>query len=169
MKKPTVYLDTSFISAYWYEGADVSMISRRLKTRDWWRAERPNFAVWASAFGDTELSAGDFPRQDDCVRMVRRLPYLAQSAACDRLIEELLRQQIIPPNQQADAGHLAIATVSGIDYLVTWNYAHLANPLVQSRLDRLCVQKQCFAPLLVSPESIPQFRYGQTIWRKKRS
>ncbi len=36
MKKPTVYLDTSIISAFWYEGPDVAMLARRLHTREWW-------------------------------------------------------------------------------------------------------------------------------------
>jgi hypothetical protein len=33
MKKPTVYLDTSVISAFLYERADVAMLPRRLALR----------------------------------------------------------------------------------------------------------------------------------------
>jgi hypothetical protein len=73
MKKPTVYLDTSIISAFWYEGADVAMLARRLHTREWWDLERDNFDIWTSAFADAELRAGAFPGNasanawfDDC-------------------------------------------------------------------------------------------------------
>ena len=34
MKKPTVYLDTTVISAYWYEGEDQTVQTRRIITRD---------------------------------------------------------------------------------------------------------------------------------------
>jgi len=30
MKKPTAYLDTSILSAYWYEGSDIAMLVRHL-------------------------------------------------------------------------------------------------------------------------------------------
>jgi hypothetical protein len=45
MNKPIVYLDTNIISAYWYSGADVEGIARRLRTREWWNNERENFLV----------------------------------------------------------------------------------------------------------------------------
>jgi hypothetical protein len=40
VKQPTVYLDTGVISAYWYEGAAVTLLTRRLYTREWWELER---------------------------------------------------------------------------------------------------------------------------------
>jgi hypothetical protein len=43
MKKPSVYLDTSIISAYWDKGKAVSALARRDKTRDWWDYERRHF------------------------------------------------------------------------------------------------------------------------------
>jgi hypothetical protein len=66
----------------------------------------------------------------------------------------------------ADAAHLAITAAHGIDYLLTWDYAHMADPLVQARFDSLCAAEGVTAPLLVSPESIPQARFGQSIRRK---
>ena len=30
-----------------------------------------------------------------------------------------------------------MATVHDVDYLLTWNYAHLANPVVQERLGKV--------------------------------
>lgn len=60
--------------------------------------------------------------------------------------------------------HLSAA--HGIDYLLTWNYAHLANPIAQGSLERICRSLRLRAPLLVSPESIPQVRFGQTIRRR---
>lgn len=167
MKKPTLYFDTSVISAYWYEGADVAMLARRMHTREWWDAEREHFSLWASAFGEDELMAGKFPRQRECVKMIRRLRYLTATSAVTKLIDELLERGLVPETKPGDAAHLAVATSHGIDYLLTWNYAHMANANVQRRLEELCEELELVAPLMVSPESIPQERFGQSIRRRK--
>ncbi len=167
MKKPTVYLDTSIISAFWYEGADVAMLARRLHTREWWALERRNFEIWTSALTAAELQAGAFHRQPECQRMARRLRYLPSTSAAKELAKEILRLMIVPPKKEADAAHLAIAAIHEIDYLLTWNYAHMANPVVQERLDKLCESADLLAPLMVSPESIPQVRFGRSIMRSR--
>ena len=165
--KPTLYLDTSVISACWYGGAEVAMLARRLHTHEWWDSEREHFQVWTSAFAEAELREGVFRRQTDCLRMARRQPYLAPTAAVRELLHAILDRGIVPANKSADAAHLAISTVHGIDYLLTWNYAHLANPAVQRRMEQLCERLHRTSPLLVSPESIPQVRFGQSIRRRK--
>jgi hypothetical protein len=167
MKKPTVYLDTSIISAFWYEGADVAMLARRLHTREWWDLERDNFDIWTSAFADAELRAGAFPRQRECQRMVRRLRYLPVTATVSEVAEEIARLGIVPANKETDAAHLAIVTFHEIDYVLSWNYAHMVNPVVQERLGKLCQSAKLATPLMVSPESIPQVRFGQSIRRQQ--
>jgi hypothetical protein len=169
MPKPTVYLDTSIISAHWYDGSDVAMLARQLKTRDWWIAEREHFNSVSSAFTEAELRAGVFPRQAECVRMIRRLPYIRMTQAARLFIQELIGAKVVPSNKPADAAHLAVATVASTDYLLTWNYAHMANPVVQKSLERLCDSAGLRAPLMVSPESIPQVRLSQDIRRRKHS
>lgn len=167
MKKPTVYLDTSIVSAYWYEGRDVAMLARRLRTREWWELERRHVAVWTSAFTEAELRAGRFARQRDCVRMVQKLRYLTVTTEVRDLIQAIVARRIVPPNKSGDAAHLAISCIHGMDYLLTWNYAHMANPAAQTRLGKVCKAADLMAPLMVSPESIPQARFGQPIRRRR--
>jgi hypothetical protein len=62
---------------------------------------------------------------------------------------------------------MAVSTAHGVDYLLTWIYAHLANPLAQERLEAICHEFKLRAPLLVSPETIPQVRFGQSVRRSK--
>ena len=61
---------------------------------------------------------------------------------------------------------MAVAAAHEMDYLLTWNYAHLANPIAQERLREVCKRRKLRVPLLVSPESIPHVRLGQSIWRR---
>jgi hypothetical protein len=143
------------------------MLARRLHTREWWDAERKHFDLWASKVGEAELSDGAYPRQAECVKMIRRLPYLPISSEVTDLLEELLERKLVPPNKPGDAAHLTISTSHQIDYLLTWNYAHMANPVVQKGLESLCEKIDLVVPLIVSPESIPQERFGQSIRRKR--
>jgi hypothetical protein len=165
MKKPTLYFDTSVISAYWYEGSNVAMLARRLNTREWWEFEKPHFECFASTVGETELRAGVFRKQADCLKSVRRLRFLPVTSDVRELIVEIVRLGIVPESKESDAAHLGIAAGHGVDYLLTWNYAHMANPIVQERFSALCAASSLRAPLMVSPESIPQVRFGKTIRR----
>ena len=87
MTKPTVYLDTTIISAYWYDGADVASSARRLKTREWWDIERRHFALWSSIVSETEFRTSRFPHQAVCVKMVGRLSYLPITGLANALFE----------------------------------------------------------------------------------
>jgi hypothetical protein len=98
MKKPTLYFDTNIISAYWYEGADVAMLARRMNTREWWDMERKHFDLWASAFGEAKLGAGTFPRQRECLKMIRRLRFLPVTTAVTDLMAELIDRGLVPTN-----------------------------------------------------------------------
>lgn len=167
MNKPTVYLDTTIISAYWYEGTDVASFARRLKTREWWEFERPHFAVWSSAVSEAEFRAGEFRRQSECVSMVQRLRYLPATQVAQSLFERLLAERVVPESKPRDAVQMAMCAAHGIDYLLSWNYAHLANPVAQAQLEAICRKYRLRAPLLVSPETIPRASMGQSIRRRK--
>ena len=138
---------------------------RRLLTRQWWETERTHFALLVSSVTEAELREGNFPRQDECLKMVRRLRYLPITKAAQRMAEQLLTCRIVPASKPRDALQLAMATVHDVDYLLTWNYAHLANPQVQERLRKVCQKSALRCPILVSPETIPHVRLGQTIRR----
>jgi predicted nucleic acid-binding protein len=165
MTKPTVYLDTNIISAYWYSGVDVDGLARRGRTRDWWQHERGNFSVSVSAASEDELAAGKFRRQADCLRFARKLSFLTIDAKTRDFSATLVERGVVPAEKPGDALHMAVCAVHGIDYLLSWNYAHLVNPIAQVKLEMVCRQLLFRAPLLVSPESIPKANLGQVLRR----
>ena len=167
MKKPTVYLDTSVISACWHEAMDVFLLARHFNTRDWWDKERELFEVFASAVTEDELAAGSFRRQSECLKMARRLRYLPITGEVTLWSQRLLDERLIPKEKPRDALQLALAIVHQMDYLLTWNYAHLANPVAQAKVVELCRKESLRPPSLVSPESMPKSWLGQAIRRPK--
>ena len=168
MDKPTVYLDTNIVSAYYYEGRDFAGLARRNLTRDWWTYERSGFEVSASAVTEDELSAGVFRRQVECLRFVRKLPYLTASGDARQIANQLVDRGIVPAEKPSDALHMAICAAHRIDYLLSWNYAHLVNPIAQAQLEAIGAELAIRVPLLVSPESIPQARLGQPVRRRPK-
>ena len=52
---------------------------------------------------------------------------LQPSDASAALAEAYLSAGVIPAKKRADALHVAIATVAGLEIVVSWNHRHLAN------------------------------------------
>jgi predicted nucleic acid-binding protein len=50
------------------------------------------------------------------------------------LADQYIEKKIIPEKKFADALHIAICVIKGIDYLVSWNYKHLANIHKENRI-----------------------------------
>jgi len=128
--------------------------------------ERQHFSIYVSVTTINELRAGRYRGQSDCLKMVRALPHLPMTREARHVLEELLEFRLIPETKASDALQMAVSAAHEVDYLLTWNYAHLANPIAQERLEAICGKLDLRAPLLVSPETIPQVRFGQDIRRR---
>jgi len=56
----------------------------------------------------------------------------------DALAQELMNQRAMPDTAAADAAHIAVAVVNGVDFLVTWNFRYMANAQVRARVEFIC-------------------------------
>lgn len=162
----SIYLDSNILSVLHYRRADPTVRHQLFLTRLWWQSERQWFMLHSSRLTEDELSAGTYDGQEDAVAEVRRLSYLAFNADVKKCAREYLEEEVIPANKPGDAFHLAFATVHMIDYLLTWNHAHLANAEVQKKLITINDRNKRRTPLVVSPLTIPKTMLGQTIRRK---
>ena len=57
----------------------------------------------------------------------------------------------LPPKAEYDAFHIAIATVNGIDYLLTWNCRHIANIKHRLKIESICRSAGFEPPLICTP------------------
>lgn len=56
------------------------------------------------------------------------------------LADMLVRERVMPnPAVEGDALHVAFCVVHGIEYLLTWNQRHLANPNKRTHLAVICI------------------------------
>jgi len=75
---------------------------------------------------------------------------LAEEAAI--LAEGYVSRGIFHRKYIADALHVAVASFHKIDYLVTWNFGHLANVRRQARIRLFNTAAGFFVPMIVTPE-----------------
>ncbi len=62
------------------------------------------------------------------------LPLLLIDEHALHIVEALVEQGIVPAKAVEDALHIAVATIHGVDYLLTWNCRHIANPEIQRNI-----------------------------------
>ncbi|MGD0091304.1 MAG: hypothetical protein ABSE73_15410 [Planctomycetota bacterium] len=164
--KPTAYLDSNIPSALHYDGGNTLLLRRKGATCDWWRLERHLFHLWTSKTALLELAEGHYGGQAHAVAEAYRLPHLSSTAAVKHCASQLIRERLVPASEERDALHLAFCIVHRIDYLLTWNQAHLDNLEVKSRLAVVCKRERWRAPWIVSPDTILKAVLEQTIRRK---
>ena len=62
-----------------------------------------------------------------------------------------MEQNAIPRQAVEDALHIAVAAVNGMDYLVTWNFKHIANATMRGNVEMVCRLTGYEPPVICSP------------------
>ena len=60
----------------------------------------------------------------------------------------------LPTKARADALHIAVAAVNGMDFLLTWNCVHIANAALRPRIDEICRVAGCEPPVICTPQEL---------------
>lgn len=63
----------------------------------------------------------------------------------------LLREAALPSKATADALHIALAAVHGMDILLTWNCAHIANATMRPKIEAICRASGFEPPVICTP------------------
>ena len=70
------------------------------------------------------------------------------------LAEAIMAGIRLPPKASTDALHIAIATVNGMDYPLTWNCAHIANAEFRAGIETVCRTHGFEPPVICTPEEL---------------
>jgi len=73
-----------------------------------------------------------------------------------RFATVLVERKLMPRPVAGDALHVAIAVVAAVDYLLTWNVAHLANPNKVLHLNAVCTEHGYIAPRILRPDDLQE-------------
>ncbi len=152
MMKPRVYIETTIFSylAAWRSPLLV-MAANQEVTRQWWSERRNHFDLFVSEAVVQEASAGDPEAAKRRLALIEEIPELDISDAARDLSKALLESGDLPQRAALDALHIAVATVHGMDYLLTWNCRHIANAAIQNSLRRVCEDQGFLLPIICTP------------------
>jgi predicted nucleic acid-binding protein len=150
-----VYLETTVVSyLVALPARDVVIAGHQQVTRDWWQLRRTQFRLVISQVVLDEISAGDDSEVRKRFELVRPLDVLSASPDAEALTTAIMEAGVLPEKAVRDAAHIALATVHGIQYLLTWNCRHLANAQISRRVARICSEHGFVTPTICTPEEL---------------
>jgi len=153
--KATVYIETSVVSYLTGRPSrDMVIAAHQELTRQWWSERSERFSLVASELVLQEASAGDAEASRSRLSVLDQMAILSASEDAILLAERLIAGGPIPREFAADALHIAIAAANGVDYLLTWNYKHLANAALRGKIEALIEKAGYAAPVICTPEEL---------------
>jgi predicted nucleic acid-binding protein len=122
MKKETLYLDTSVLSAYY----DKRAKERQETTIKFWKEVLPNYQCYISEITVEELKdTKDEVLRRELKKLIKGFKVLKTNEEIRALARAYIEKGIFLEKYIDDAHHVAIASYYEISYLVSWNYEHL--------------------------------------------
>jgi hypothetical protein len=153
--RPRVYVETtipSYLTAW--PSRDLVRAAHQQITREWW-ANRDAFELYSSRLVVQECQAGDPQAAADRLAALSGIPLLEPTPDTADLAEALMQGVPLPERAAADALHIAITAVHGVEYLLTWNCTHLANVTLRPQIEAVCRAAGFEPPLICTPEELP--------------
>jgi hypothetical protein len=153
--KPSIYLETSVIGCLAMRLSGIlRMAANQQTTRDWWDNRRHEYDLFVSRYVVDECSQGDPVAAQERLFFLDGIPLLEISDEVKTLANALMTRVPLPPKAAVDALHISIAALSGIEYLLTWNCKHIANPALQKRIQSACRELGCEPPVICTPHEL---------------
>jgi predicted nucleic acid-binding protein len=151
---PGYYLETSVISYLSSrQSRDTVLAARQLCTRDWWAVvDKRN--VWISEMVLAEISQGDPQAAQLRRQLVEPLQIVELHASTISLAKRLMQANAVPKSEPEDAMHIALATLAGFEYLVTWNFSHFVSPQAKYKVFKALTDWGYHPALFATPEEL---------------
>jgi hypothetical protein len=152
MPKATVYVETSVVSYLTARtSGDLIVTAHQKATQDWWSERREEFDLRVSEFVLAEAQGGHPEASQKRMVALAGIPLLDPTPDVEVLAIALLARSAVPATARLDALHIAIAAVHGMDYLLTWNFRHIANAEKWADIEAACKGKGLRMPRICSP------------------
>jgi PIN domain len=153
--KPRLYLETtipSYLTAW--ISRDLVMAGHQQTTREWWENRREDFEIFVSVFVLDEAASGDAGAAKKRMELLADIPVLKVDERAIALANRILASCDLPAKAATDAAHIAVAAVNGMEFLLTWNCAHLANAEFIPKIRECCEAEGYTCPTICTPEEL---------------
>ena len=155
MTRPTAYIETTVIGHLVGRiVADPIVAGRQAVTRLWWPSAVAKYRLIVSKLVADECSMGDPQAAKERLDVLDSLEFAAASTKVDELARQLILRHAVPKTEPRDAVHISLAAVHGIEYLVSWNFTHIVNPLTRTVIERVCRDAGYVPPMICTPDEL---------------
>ena len=159
--KPTVYLETTIIgNLAMRPSSRLRVAADQQITREWWDNYRHRYNLVVSVFVIDECLAGDPVAAQERLVYLESIPLLDLSDDVEFLTESLMADVPLPAKARIDASHISVAAVHGVQYLLTWNCKHIANPSLRQRINNVCRELGHKPPTICTPREFLELNHG---------
>ena len=86
--------------------------------------------------------------------MVTSVPVVAITLDTRTLAEDALRRVGLPPKTAIDAVDIATAAQKEMDYWLTWNCKHIANPSFRRKIEEVLSDHGLASPVICTPQEL---------------
>jgi predicted nucleic acid-binding protein len=150
--KPRVYIETSVISYLTAKPSrDLVTAAHQEVTHEWWQNRRLAFELFYSEAVREEAAMGDPHAAAQRLDLLADLQLLEIPAQAMDLANALVDATALPAKAKVDALHIATAACGKMDFVLTWNFKHIANAQSASKVRQVCESFGLVCPVLCSP------------------
>lgn len=126
MRRLRFYLDTSVLGAIFdIEDPERVEATRRLIEK----IRKKEYRGYLSNLSINEALKSPEDIKDELVDIIKEtgFAFLEETSESAELAEAYLKEGIFPLKYRDDARHVAVAVVSDMDAIISWNYRHMVN------------------------------------------
>lgn len=153
--KPRIYIETSIPSYLTARPSnDIRAMANQNTTIEWWENRKSAFELYVSEFVIAESSQGNPDAAARRMAAIEDIPELDVTQEVQDLAKALIVNGPIPNQAEIDAYHIAVATVNGMDYLLTWNCTHIANAVMRPKVEAVCRSHGYEPPIICTPQEL---------------
>ena len=153
--KRSVYLETSIVSYYTARPSrDLVIAAWQEVTHEMWPVLQTHFDRYISALVIQEASRGDKEAAERRLNTLSGIPVLELTDQARELANSLITSGAIPGTSEEDALHIAVASLNGMEFLLTWNFSHINNAFKKSRIIKAIEGHGFVPPEICSPEEL---------------
>jgi predicted nucleic acid-binding protein len=151
--QPKAYIETSVIGYLTARPSrDLLVAACQQATQEWWEHQAGRFDLYVSILVVREAGKGARSEARKRLAILEPIPLLDMNEEALQLAQRFVRRKVLPAKAGDDALHIAVATVHDMDYLLTWNCKHIANPAIQKKIAALSKERGYELPTICTPQ-----------------
>lgn len=151
MRKESLYLDTSVVSAYY----DRRAKERQQATIKFWKKTLLGYQVCIS---ETTVEEIDNTKQaalrKKLKRLIKSFKVLNVNAKIKDLAKVYVEERVFPEKYIDDSLHAAVASFYEIPYLISWNFQHLVKVRTRKLVKSVNILKGLKEIEIISPQEL---------------